>query len=112
MLKNIRVSRNIRVRHATSGFAMKYGDVEKGIAACALAWVVKGISFRNLTEGEAIAARNARAGKMEPLALAEIYGVVFEPPERATAAFRAEMEMAWEARRFAIRSTQPSAVNC
>lgn len=75
---------------------MRASDVEEGIGNCALAWVVWGESFRDLSEGEAIAARNAQARRREALERAEIPGVVFEPPERATAAFRMEMQLALE----------------
>lgn len=61
MQKTLRVSKNKRVRHVVRGFHMRVADVEAGIENCALMWVVYGETFRDLTEKEAIVARNERA---------------------------------------------------
>jgi len=102
---------NRRIVNLTRGIWLKSGQAERAVEVCAAVWVEYGVSIRDATLAEAIAARNERARANEPLALAEIYGVVFEPPELATAAFRAEMELAREAGRFAVGSGQPSAAN-
>jgi hypothetical protein len=78
------MAKNTRVFHVVSRFAMKHSDVEKGIAQCALAWVEPGVSFRTLTEEEAIAARNEQARLSEVAPAAEIGGLRFIPPADTT----------------------------
>lgn len=99
------MSNNKRCFHAIRGFAMKFKDVERGIEQCALAWVVKGESFRDLTPQEAIIARNTQARFREPLGYAEIPGIHFELREGELSATNREMLLAYEAQAFFAAET-------
>ena len=72
-----------RVFNVTRGYALKHKSALKAIENCACAWVEFGVSVRDLTIAEAIQARNEHAAKREPLAFAELPGVVYEPTASA-----------------------------
>lgn len=69
---------NFRVLNITRGFSIKYKHALKGIKECACTWVEYGVSVRDLTLAESIAARNEQARLAEPLPFAELPGLVFE----------------------------------
>lgn len=95
------MSNNQRVKNLTRGGTLKHGQVVRGVQKCALAWVEFGVSFRQLTAAESIAARHAQKKQSEPLPLAEIPHIVFKAPERAQTSTRQEMHMAMQAVQFA-----------
>lgn len=66
---------HVRVINLTRGFRLKFNQAEKSVEACAAAWVEYGVSLRDLTLAEAIAARNAQAKLREPMPFAEIHGL-------------------------------------
>ena len=68
---------------------------------CAATWAEEGVSIRNLTLAESIAARNEQARLREPLAYAEIHGLRFDPPETGIAATRREGKLLRDAHEFA-----------
>lgn len=93
------MSGNQRVQNISRGYSMKHRQAEKAVATCSAEWVEYGVSIRDLTVAEAIAARNKQAADREPLPLPEIPGVVFRSPSRSVSAMQ-EMALAWEANRF------------
>lgn len=77
------MTQNHRVFNVTRGYALKHKAALRGIENCACAWVEFGVSVRDLTIAEAIQARNEQARVREPLAFAELPGVVYEPSKNA-----------------------------
>jgi len=77
------VSGNTRVLNITRGYSIKHKAALKAVENCACAWVEFGVSVCDLTLAESIAARNEQAARREPLAFAELPGVVFEQPATA-----------------------------
>jgi len=69
-----------RIINITRGLQWKFRRAEKSVFECACAWVEYGVSVRDLTLAESIAARNEQAATREPLAYAEIPGLVFTLP--------------------------------
>jgi hypothetical protein len=67
---------------------------------CAACWVEEGVSIRNLTLAESIAARNEQAKRREPLEYAEIHGLRYDPPSSGVVATRDERRLIWEAHDF------------
>jgi len=84
---------------------MRYRSVLKGIEQCALAWVVEGETYRNLTEQEAIVARNKQAQLREPLAVADMRHIRVVPPPGAV--WSSKM-LALDANAFAAGYYHPS----
>jgi hypothetical protein len=72
-----------RVLNLTKGIRLKYSQAVRAIENCAADWVIPGISIRDLSLAESIAKRNEQAQQREPLAAAEIPGLVFDPPASA-----------------------------
>lgn len=81
------MNNRFRVFNITRGYALKHKAALRGIENCAWAWVEFGISVRDLTITEQIQARNEQAKNREPLAMAEIPGVIYEPTEAAVASY-------------------------
>ena len=77
-----------RVSNINRGYSLKFAQAEKAVDACACAWVEYGVSIRDLSLAESISARNQQAQMREPLANAELPGVIFQPPTNATASNR------------------------
>lgn len=76
---------------------MKHKQAQKAVDTCACTWVEFGVSVRDLTLAEAIAARNEQARIREPLAFAELPGIkVMGIP-----ALLEEQRLVFEANRFA-----------
>ncbi|MFC5861075.1 hypothetical protein ACFPT7_02085 [Acidicapsa dinghuensis] len=82
-------------------YTLKFSQVEKRVADCLLAWVVKGVSFRKLTPAEAVRARNEAARLREPLPFAELPGLLYRPAAGREAGTRLQRTRAVEANRFA-----------
>lgn len=69
------------ILNVTRGFYMKRSRAERAITEeCACAWVEYGVSVRDLTLAESIKARNEQAALREPLAYAELPGIVYSGP--------------------------------
>lgn len=96
-----------RIYNLTRRFSLKRSQAIKAVEQCACAWVEFGVSVRDLTIAESIAARNAQKKNAEPLPLAEIPHVEFRAPERARTSTRQEMHLAVEANQFARLVTAP-----
>lgn len=92
---------SLRVFNQSRSAYVKLRQAEQAVANCACAWVEFGVSVRDLSLKEAIAARNERARLQEPLACAEIPGLVYEPGPGREAAARAQKRLAFEAKQFA-----------
>lgn len=67
---------------------MKGKQALHAVEQCVCEWVEYGISIRDLTIAEALAKRNEQAAIREPLAAAEIPGLIYEPCASAVAADR------------------------
>lgn len=85
------MSNNTRVFNATRRFYMKHKQAARAVENCACAWVEFGMTVRDLTLAEAIAARNHQASLREPLCAAELLHVVFRRSESAGQTLGAEM---------------------
>ncbi len=90
-----------RVLNVTNGFWFKPGLVDLAIEQCAVAWVDRGVSVRNVTEDEAVVLRNQQAQQRMRLAYAELPGLVYEPAIGGAEAYRNERLLAVEANNFA-----------
>ena len=98
------MTNNFRVLNVTRGYSLKRRQALKAIENCAATWVEVGVSIRDLTLAESIAARNEQARLREPLAYAEIHGLRFDPPATGIAATRREGKLLWEAQNFALKA--------
>lgn len=67
-----------RVLNLTRGFRLKRAQAFRAVENCACVWVEFGVSVRDLTIAEAIVARNIQAANREPLAHAELPGIMFD----------------------------------
>jgi hypothetical protein len=70
---------------------------------CSITWVVQGETIRDTTNEERIELRAEQAQqqkRLEPIALAEIHGLKFEPPASGIAATRRESALLWAAHDF------------
>lgn len=88
------------VLNISRNYRMKFKRAERGISQCALAWVEYGVSVRDMTLAESIAARNDQARMQEPLPFAELPGLSFEPPASAADRARDNNLLVWAASRF------------
>lgn len=95
------MSNNTRVFNETRRFFMKHKQAARAVENCACAWVVFGVTLRDLTIVEAIAARNHQASLRDPLPFAELPGLLYQPASGMEAGTRAQREMARQANRFA-----------
>jgi hypothetical protein len=86
-----------RVINLDSGETVKLTQAKRRVADCICAWVEFGVSIRTLTLVEQIAARNEQARLREPLALAELPGLTFEPPPSAVDAHLRSLRLALDA---------------
>ena len=98
------MSNNQRVLNITRGYSLKHKQALRAVENCACTWVEFGVSIRDLTLAEAIAARNKQASEREPLADAELPGIIYKPAKQTPAAMH-EMQIAWQANKFAYEST-------
>ena len=95
------MTNNARVFNVTRRFSLKYKQALKAVENCACAWVEIGVSIRDLTLAESIAARNKQAAEREPLAFAEIPGLIFQPPIQSQATHRTGIHLVRAANQFA-----------
>ena len=96
---------NNRVYNVTRRFSMKHKQAVKAVENCACAWVEFGVSVRDLTLAESIAARNEKSRRREPIPFAELPGVVYRVAQRNEAGLRLEKQLAAEANQFARLAT-------
>lgn len=89
-----------RVLNVTRGYHIKYKHALRGLEQCAVTWVEEGVSVRDLTLAESIAARNEQAKLREPLCYAELPGVMFRPPVGQEKADSVSQALVWEAHRW------------
>jgi hypothetical protein len=95
------MAKSPRVYNQSRGFWMKLSQAVRGVESCALAWVEFGSSVRSLTFAEAIEARKLQAARREPLPLAELHGLKYQPAIGHEAEARIERQRAKEANQFA-----------
>ncbi len=74
------MSNNTRILNITRNYSLKHKQALRAIEQCAAAWVVYGETIRDLTLAESIAARNIEAKLREPIAAAELPGLIFRAP--------------------------------
>lgn len=96
MIKN-----NSRVFNVTRRFSLKHKQALRAVEECACAWVEYGVSIRDLTLAESIQGRNRRAQLRQPLALAELRGLVYEPAITAVVGIVERDRLMWAAVKFA-----------
>ena len=73
------MSQPSRILNVTRGYTLRHKQALRAIENCAAKWVEPGISIRDLTLAESIAARNEKARLREPLAFAELPWIEYEP---------------------------------
>ena len=95
-----------RIYNETRGCWRKPGQVERAIANGACVWVEFGVSIRDCTLTESIGARNEQARLREPLAYAEIPGLVYEPSIHGIEASRLSAALVREAHMFCMQSAR------
>lgn len=98
-----------RVLNVSRGFLLRFNQARKAVENCACAWVDHGVSIRDLTLAESIAARVLQAKDREPLPYAEVHGLRFDPPVGMDGAYRKSRLLAFEASLFAETATGISA---
>jgi hypothetical protein len=86
-----------RVLNISRGFRLRLNQARKAVENCACVWVEYGVSVRDLTLAESIAARNEQAKHREPLPYAEIFGLRFDAPAGMAGASRQSRVLAYEA---------------
>ena len=98
------MTNNTRISH-DRGFTLKAKQALKAVANGSAMWIEYGVSIRQSTLEEKIAAINKQATEREPIADAEIAGLTFQPPARCAESARNEMRLAWEANKFFSEAT-------
>ena len=74
------MSKDPRILNITRGFRLKRSQAERAVNEGACVWVEYGVSVRNATLQESIAMRNFQAQHREPIASAEIPGLIWDGP--------------------------------
>lgn len=92
---------NPLVLHITRGHRLSYKQARRAVENCAAVWVEVGVSIRDAGLLEAIGLRNEQARLREPLAAAELPGLIYEPSVGAAEGYRRERQLAVEAGAFA-----------
>jgi len=94
-----------KIVNLTRGLHWKFRRAERAVFECACEWVEYGVSVRDLTLAESIQMRNKQAADREPLAYAEIPGLVYTG--------KTDYSLIREAHKFATEATwpPPEAVN-
>jgi hypothetical protein len=93
MLRPSRMSQDPRILNVTRNFRLKRSQAERAVREGACVWVEYGVSVRSATIAESIAYRNEQARVREPLANAEIPGLVFEIPPSAVLDLRKRLDL-------------------
>ncbi len=109
------MTNNFRVSNLSRGYSLKQKAAERAVAQCAAVWVEYGVSIRDLTLAESIAAR-AEQAKMraqmneeqarlrEPLPYVEIHGLRYEPSAGGYKSHLEARRLVWEAHVFAAKA--------
>jgi hypothetical protein len=97
------MSKRPKVVNITNGHRVKLTQATMAVQNCAAAWVEFGVSIRNLTVAEAIAARNiqARRNLSASLPAAELLECIYEPAPENEASHKEEIRLMREANRLA-----------
>ena len=88
-----------KIVNITRNLHWKFRRAEQAVFECACEWVEYGVSVRDLTLAESIQMRNVQAANREPLAYAEIPGLVFTGPT--------DYALIREAHKFAAEASWP-----
>jgi hypothetical protein len=88
------------VFNETRGFYLRLNQARKAVENCACAWVEYGLSVRDLTLSESIAARAQQAKNREPMPYSEVFGLKFDPPIGTAGAEWQSRLLAYEATLF------------
>src|ERR1700757_2923239 len=94
------MAKTLSVLNVSRGYSVRLNQARKAVEVCACAWVEPGVSIRDLTLRESIAARGEQAKLRESLPYAEVHGLTFEAPRGRDAATRASRLLAYEASLF------------
>jgi hypothetical protein len=86
------MSSHPKVINLTTGCRIKRSQAKGRVENCVSAWVDEGFTIRDLTLAERVQARSVQARLHEPIAMAELPGVVFQEP--ASGAQTAQMRYA------------------
>ncbi len=89
-----------RVLNISRGFRLRFNQACKAVDQCACTWVEHGVSVRDLTLSESIAARAVQAKNREPLPYAEVPGLRFQVPPKMNGAEWQSRLLAFEASLF------------
>jgi len=89
------------VFNATTRCHVKLSQAKKWIADGSYAWVVQFKTIRSLSLQERVAKRSEIARLQEPLAFAEIPGLIFQPPIQSQATHRTGIHLVRAANQFA-----------
>jgi hypothetical protein len=100
-----RMNNNSRVFNVSRGFTVKHKQAVKAIKECACTWVDYGVSIRDLTLAESIAANKQQAYLREPLAYSEIFGLRYEPCASGVEHERSSNMLIWAACKFAAEES-------
>jgi len=92
-----------RVFNVSRSYYLKHKRAVLGVENCAFAWVEFGVSVRDLSLAEAIAARSQQAKPHDPLPFAELPNCIFRWPGHEGEIHRERMH-AIEANQFAAMS--------
>ena len=97
------------VVHVQRGFRMSKSYAEQVMRDhCTITWLNRDeLTIRDTTDEERLALRAEQAKKdslSEPLPLAEIHGIKFEPPISGVLAARRSNKLMWEAHQFAMKA--------
>ena len=97
------MSNNQRVLNVTRGYSMKHKQACRAVENCTSAWVEFGVSIRDLSLAESIAARNEQAQHREPLPMIEIAGVIFIPPSSAQTKYADRYQLVQQANQLVMQ---------
>lgn len=100
------MAQTLSVLNVSRGYRLRFNQARRAVDQCAAEWVEVGVSIRDLTLQESVAARAQQAKDREPLPFAEVPGLSFEPATGQAGAHRQSRRLAYEA---AIFVENPSA---
>ena|SRR6185437_7794319 len=97
-----------KVLNISTNQRIKRSQARNRVEQCLSAWVEDGLSIRDLTLAERVAARSEQARLREPLAVAELPGVKFEPSVSGLEAYRNGRRMVLDATAICAGYYHPS----
>jgi hypothetical protein len=98
------MAKSLSVSNVSRGYSVRLNQARKAVQNCACAWVEAGVSVRDLTLAESIAARVQQAKDRAPLPYSEVPGLRFDPPYGTAGAEWQSRLLAFEASVFAATS--------